>query len=94
MTIWISGVPSDYTRPVHLYTYIHQGTCGALSAKPAHALLDRVLAQPPGARSNGPFEVRNTAPTQLAALRAMPHAILVKGAPADGNEDLFCGNIA
>jgi hypothetical protein len=95
VTIWISGVPAGYTRPVHLYTFIHQGACGALSAKPEHALIDRVLAHTPGtaARSSGPFELRNTAPTRLAALQATPHAILVKGPPADGNEDLFCGDI-
>jgi hypothetical protein len=94
VTIWVSGVPSGYTRPVHLYTYIYQGTCAALSVRPEHALLARVLAHTPNAaRSSGPFELRNTAPTRLAALQATPHAIVVKAAPADRNEDLFCGNI-
>jgi hypothetical protein len=54
-----------------------------------------VLAHAPGTatRSSGPFELRNAVPASLAALRATPRAILVKGAPADGSEDLFCGDI-
>jgi hypothetical protein len=96
VTIWVSGVPSGYTRPVHLYTYIHRGSCAALSAAPEHALTERVLPHGPGsgARGGGPFELRNTAPVPLAALQATPHAIVVKGAPADRSEVLFCGDVA
>ena len=60
----VSGVPPPVTtRPVHLYTFLYDGACDRLPAKPAHALTERVLAQ--SARTArtpmaGPFTVSNT----------------------------------
>ena len=66
----VSGVPPLVTtRPVHLYTFLYDGACDRLPAKPAHALTDRVLAQ--SARTAGatpmagPFTVSNTAAMSL-----------------------------
>jgi len=38
LTVQLSGVPDYVSRPVHLYTYIYEGVCGKLSAKPAYSL--------------------------------------------------------
>lgn len=98
VTVQASGLPDHSTRPVHLYTYIHEGTCDNSSPTPAYALTDRVLAEsvnvfPHMANAGPPFKVSNTAPVALATLRSSPHAIKVRSAPADGNVDIFCGDI-
>src|SRR5881628_2564644 len=36
VTVEVSGVADYVTRPVHLYTYIHEGACVKLSPKPAY----------------------------------------------------------
>lgn len=94
-TITASGVPPQVSRPVHLYTYIYGGSCRALSARPAYSLTGVVLARA-GASGNmgAPLTVSNTAEVRLAQLRDQPHAIVVKSAPADGDLNLFCGEIA
>jgi hypothetical protein len=101
VTVEVSGVPDYVIRPVHLYTYIHEGLCGKTNHKPAYSLTERVLASDvssaiasPTIQTKGPFKVTNTAPIALDALRARPHAIEVRTSPADGNRVLFCGNIA
>ncbi|MDT3671051.1 MAG: hypothetical protein ROZ37_12050 [Aromatoleum sp.] len=98
VTVEVSGVPSPSTRPVHLYTYIHEGTCDALNPTPAYTLTDRVLAEslntfPMAASAGPPLKVSNTAPVPLATLRSRPNAIVVRSAPADGNRAIFCGDI-
>jgi hypothetical protein len=97
VTITVSGVPPEVTRPVHLYTFIHQGACGALSPQPAYSLTAIVLARSASAqpgRTGAPFTVANTAGVPLSTLKSTPHAIMVKSAPADGSRELFCGDIA
>lgn len=96
--IEVSGVPPEVTsRPVHLYTLIYEGSCDRLGAQPAYALTERVLAQSPSvgaiAPAAGPFTVSNTAPIPLEKLRAGEFAIVVKTSPADGNWEIFCGNV-
>lgn len=96
VSVTAAGVPPYVSRPVHLYTYIYEGACGALSSHPAHSLNQTVLARSKGSASQigPPYTIENTARVRLAALQATPHAILVRSAPADGNLDLFCGDIA
>lgn len=96
--IEVSGVPPQTTtRPVHLYTFIYEGSCDRLGPQPAYALTERVLAQSPSvgavAPAAGPFTVSNTAPIALEKLRAGGFAIVVKTSPADGNWEIFCGNV-
>ena len=95
----VSGVPPLVTtRPVHLYTFLYDGACDRLPAKPAHALTDRVLAQ--SARTAGatpmagPFTVSNTAAMSLEALRRAGYAIVIRTSPADGDVEIFCGAIS
>lgn len=99
VTLRLSGVPSYVTRPVHLYTYIREGACGASHARDVHALTGRVLASPvarPAAMAayRGPIMLTNVAPVPLETLLQTPHAIDVRTHPADGNQSIFCGTIA
>jgi hypothetical protein len=95
VSLTVSGVPDDISRPVHLYTYVYRGSCGRLQETPEHAMNDHVLADVswPTASRNGPYTVRNTVAVSLEQLRAMPHAIVVRSSPADGARELFCGNV-
>jgi hypothetical protein len=94
----VSGVPPQLTsRPVHLYTFFYDGRCDRLPAKPAHALTDRVLAQPGrtpgGTPASGPFTVANTVSMPLAAVRAARYAIVIRTSPAAGDIEIFCGSV-
>lgn len=91
--IQVSGVRDSVTRPVHLYSYIYPGSCRQHDARPAYVLTERVLADRPPPFGNGPYSVRNEAPVALEQLRSSPHAIVVAASPADGNFELFCGDI-
>ncbi len=93
-----SGVPDTVTRPIHLYTFIYEGSCAAHADKAAFALTDTVLASsvanPAGIGAfGGPFTITNAAPISFDALRAKPYAIVVKTSPADGDRDLYCGEL-
>lgn len=99
VTLHLSGVPPYVSRPVHLYTYIRAGACGASHARDVHALTGRVLASPvarPGAMAayRGPVTLTNVAPVPLEKLLDTQHAIDVRTHPADGNQSIFCGTIA
>jgi len=92
-----SGVPDTVSRPIHLYTFIYEGSCAAPSEKPAFALTDSVLASslanPAGIGAfGGTVTIANAAPISFDALRGRPYAIVVKTSPADGDRDLYCGD--
>ena len=97
VVVEVSGVPPLIaSRPVHLYTYLYEGRCDALPPKSRFALTDRVLAQRAagaGLPAGGPFTVSNTVPLALDALRRAHHAIAIRTSSADGNVEIFCGNM-
>ncbi len=98
VVVEVSGVPPQLTsRPVHLYTFLYDGRCDSLPPQPAHALTDRVLAQPgrtAGATpASGPFTVANTVSMSLAAVRAARYAIVIRTSPAAGDVEIFCGSV-
>ncbi len=93
VSVEVSGVPERVTRPVHLYTFIHRGTCGQMDASPAYEANRVVLASTAGSRAAGPFRVSNVAKVALAELRGSPYVVVIRSAPADGNELMFCGDI-
>lgn len=93
-----SGVPDTVTRPIHLYTYIYGGSCSAHGGEPEFTLTGVVLANSVAHPASigafaGALTISNFAPVGSDVLRAKAHAIVVKTAPADGDHDLFCGEI-
>jgi hypothetical protein len=86
----VSGVPNWVTRPVHLYTSVHEGSCRALSPAPMYGA-SRVLAS--REMRGGFLTVRNATSVSMDALRASPHAIVVRSSPADAGWMLFCGDV-
>jgi hypothetical protein len=91
MTLFVSGVPSGVTRPVHLYTYIYPGTCASRGPSPAYEL-NRTVETYQNSRGDV-WRLSRTAPVALATLRSSSHAIVLRTSPADGNVDIFCGDI-
>jgi hypothetical protein len=91
----ISGVPSDVTLPVHIYTYIHEGTCGNMQEMPVYSLNEVVLPSAPGGRipmnSRGPFTLSKVAPLPLEELMSGRYSLVLRSAPADGHQIIFCG---
>ena len=90
VVVQVSGVPNSVTLPVHLHTYIHQGSCASLAPRPAYSLTSRVLAN---RDIDGFLTLRNTAPVSLDTLRASAHALVVRSDAADANKLLFCGDL-
>lgn len=94
--IIISGVPSFTSPPVHLYSYVYEGTCESHKPQPRFALTRKVLAATdfrPLASGpiRGPFNLSESMPITLQTIRASQHAISVRTSPADGNFEIFCG---
>ncbi|MDT4812284.1 hypothetical protein FQZ97_452430 [compost metagenome] len=92
MSIFISGVPSETTRPVHIYTFIYTGNCKQrMGAAPAYALNQRVLAEKVDAKRG--WTLSRRVPAELEALRTGTYSIVLRTGPADGNREIFCGEI-
>ncbi|MCY1274321.1 hypothetical protein D9M69_329870 [compost metagenome] len=91
MTLFVGGVPPSVARPVHLYTYIYPGTCANPGASPSYEL-NRTVTTHQYSRGDG-WRLSKTAPVALAALRSSSHSIVLRTTPADGNVDIFCGDI-
>jgi hypothetical protein len=91
ISFFIGGVPSGTTRPLHLYTFIYPGSCQSLGAKPAYDMNETVTTNPVARRRGWTFSRR--VPLAMSVLRAGGYAIVVRTSPADGNLEIFCGDI-
>lgn len=91
LTLVIGGVPDNVSRPVHLYTFIYPGTCSRLGAEPAYELNRIVLADRIGRYAG--WRLAKSVPAGLEQLRSGGYSIVVRTGPADGNLDIFCGEI-
>lgn len=91
MSIFISGVPSETTRPVHIYSYIYSGTCTKRqNSAPAFEMNQRVLADKDNRRG---WTLSRRANVPLNTLRSAAYSIVLRTGPADGNQEIFCGEI-
>jgi hypothetical protein len=93
IVLTLSGVPERVTRPVHLYTYIYEGTCGSLGPKPAYSLNEVVLAEATTSPGGLGFTLNKLAPVPLQKLRSGGYAIAVRTQAPDLDQEMFCGNI-
>ncbi|MFJ3372991.1 hypothetical protein [Pseudomonas sp. NPDC086251] len=95
--LFIGGVPLGTGSPARLYTYVYSGSCASLGPKPAYELNQSVNAQfytpELGARDSRGIHLRKSVPLAYAALRSGGYALVVRGSPADGGHDIFCGNL-
>ncbi|MNZ34997.1 hypothetical protein D3C78_523850 [compost metagenome] len=91
MTVFVSGAPQGTTRPLRLYTFIYPGTCAKPGAKPAYELNDTVVTHR-RSRIDG-WSLYKMVPAPLATLRSGDYSIVLRTSPADGNYDIFCGDV-
>lgn len=88
----VAGVPQGTSLPGRLSSYIYSGSCANLSPKPAYDL------------NRGPNSVFysqksvqrfwKSAPITVDALRSGNYVLVVRQSPADGNRDIFCGDLS
>jgi hypothetical protein len=94
LVLKITGVPPWVVRPVQVYTFVYAGSCAQHGATPAYALNEIVQA---GLFSNtsftGPFTLEKTVPVPMDTLRSGNYAVVLRTSPADGNVDIFCGEM-
>lgn len=91
-----SGVPNYVGRPIHVYTYVYAADCANLSSTPVWSLNDRVLptdvtGTPGGTRSM--LSISHILPASLPELRSHKYSVVLRTAPADGDQPIFCGEI-
>ena len=91
VVIFASGLAQPVSRPIHLYTYIYEGTCQSHGPKAAFALNDVVVP------TYGPglvgLTLNKTVPVPFATLRAGTYAIALRTQAPDFDEEVFCGDI-
>lgn len=89
--LFVSSVPIETAVPARLYTYVYSGQCGSLGTKPVYELNKSVSTEfyspMPG------FHLQKYVPVAYDTLRSGGYALVVKQAPADGGQDIFCGNL-
>ena len=94
INLTITGVPPWVVRPIQLFTFIYAGSCAKRDATPAYALNDTVQVNAQsGIGLSGPFTLAKTLPVRMATLRSGEYAIVLRTSPADGNWDIFCGDM-
>lgn len=92
ITLIIGGVPSGTSRPVHLHTFIYPGRCDRLGSEPAYEMNQIVLADRISRAQSG-WRLSKRLEVPLEQLRSGSYSLVVRNSPADGNWDLFCGEI-
>ncbi|KAB0496547.1 hypothetical protein [Pseudomonas vancouverensis] len=89
-TFVISGVPSGTLRPLNLYTSIHKGSCKQ-PGPVAYEMNDRINTN--RISSTRGWTYSRSAPVALSALFSGDYYVVVTTTPADGNIDIFCGDL-
>lgn len=94
INLTITGVPPWVVRPIQLYTFVYAGSCAKHDAAPTYTLNDivQVNAQS-GVGLSGPFTLAKTLPATMSTLRSGEYAIVLRTSPADGNWDIYCGEM-
>lgn len=90
LLLLVGGVPNNTAFPVNLYTYIYSGTCTSHEQKPAYSPNELITDLNP---KRGVIRLRKSVPVPYETLRSGGYALVIKGSPADGGRDIFCGNL-
>ena len=85
----IGGVPSGVSSPLQLQAFIYPGSCANPGARPAYSLNQDTQAY----EGQAGWVMSKVVPVALGSLTATEHAVVVRTSQADGNQDIFCGDI-
>lgn len=93
----VSGVPSHTSRPIHLYSALYEGSCKDGETGPTYPMRGRTLADslvhPAGIGAyRGPLSLSHDLDVPFERLKGTPFAISVRLGPADGNDEILCGD--
>ncbi len=91
IVVFVSGLTQPVSRPIHLYTYLYQGSCRSHGSQAAFALND-VITPTYGVGLPG-LTLNKSVSIPLAQLRAGGYAIALRTQPPDFDEEVFCGDI-
>lgn len=90
LTLLVGGVPEGTVVPAHLYTYIYSGSCTRHEPKPVYSLNNLVTDN---FNEDAVIQLQKTVPLGYDALRSGDYALVVQTSPADGDQDIFCGDL-
>jgi hypothetical protein len=98
ITITLSGVPAGVTRPIHIRAALVEGACNGKPGGREYPLDAPALADSPGhpgamAAFAGPLGLSATMELPFEQFRTTPFAIKVRLTPADGGDEIFCGDV-
>lgn len=91
LSAFVSGVPYGVTLPVRLFAYLYPGNCDKRGMQPSYALNNIVLTEHRSSADG--WRISRIGQVPLATLRTTPHALILRTAPTDGSQDIFCGEI-
>ncbi|MDD2058346.1 hypothetical protein N5D52_04965 [Pseudomonas sp. GD03860] len=89
-TFFISGVPDGTSLPLRLYTFINKGSCRQ-PGPIAYAMNDRIDTERM-ARARA-WTYSRSAHVAMPDLLSDDYSIVVRTTPADGDVEIFCGDI-
>jgi len=87
----VSGETMGSALPGRLSAYIYPGSCASLGSKPAYDMNHGPNARFYSSTSHQYFW--KSAPVSVETLRAGGYALVVQQNPADGHQNIFCGNL-
>jgi hypothetical protein len=90
LSLFVGGVPNGTAIPAHLYTYIYSGSCARHEPKPAYSL-NRIVADNFNEQTG--IQLWKSVPMAYDSLRSGGYALVMRTSPADGNPDIFCGEL-
>jgi hypothetical protein len=73
-----------------LYTYVYSGSCARHEPKPAYSL-NQVVTD--NFNETEGIQLQKTVPLPYETLRSGHYSLVVRDSPADGNHDIFCGEL-
>ena len=95
--VFFTAAGSQPTIPLHVYTYVYEGSCSALPQQAAYSLNDRVLVETPnGNMANtrrGAFTLSHEVEAPLSQLLDGRYALALRASPQDGGALLYCGEL-
>ncbi|WP_166366208.1 hypothetical protein [Pseudomonas akapageensis] len=91
LVLFVGGVPIGTAIPAHLYTYIYSGSCARHESKPAWELNEFVTDY---FNEQVGIKLWKSVPVAYDSLRSGGYALVVRASPADGNQDIFCGELS
>lgn len=93
VAVVVGRLPSGVVVPVHLYTYLAEGRCVNRASHGGYAL-DRVSTQQGQVVTSGMTEVQGKVQLPFDQLRQREYALRVRLSPADGGQEILCGNVS